>query len=286
MGTKNRVELVVQPAFGEGRFIFFRECITFQTPYIKKRETVIGLNQIRLYIMCESPVLRRSLTAIFSSDNNFILVGEAGCCPDSVSGVQKVQPDAIICEVKPGLEGIDLVCQLKESCPYTLAFGFINTDDIHEVRAILNTGLDGFLFKSMLPSVLVKTVDLTCRSGILCLPASLKKLLNGQPKAENANDISSGHKEELNVNRGNGNGEFKNHLPLTPREMEIYSYLTQNYSNKDLCEKLYISQATVKSHVSSILRKLGLSSRTELFFYEMSNRPLYGGLNTKKDKYI
>lgn len=226
--------------------------------------------QIRLYIMCEHDGERKGLSAIFESENSFEVIGEAGYGLDSIAEAQKIQPDALLCEFKPGEDVAEMVKLFKEACPYTNVIVFVKNDNIDKARAALAAGVDGCLTKTMLPSHLVKAVELTCRTGLLCLPGSLKRLLNERKNV--LETVRSCENVGILGSKGDGgNGEQKWKFPLTAREMEIYKLIVQNFSNKEIGKKLYISQPTVKSHVSSILRKMGLSSRTQVFLKEMQD---------------
>lgn len=226
------------------------------------------MHQIRLLVMCDSLVVRRSLAVIFASDSNFVVVGETECDSGSITEAKKLQPDAILGKIPPDDEkGITLIGQLKEACPYSRMFVFIDNDYNWEAYIALAAEVDGWLSKSMLPGDLVKAVELTCRAGVLCLPGFLKKIIRGPKKIIDESSNTGGETEKCPL------------LPLTIREMEIYQLLLQNNTNKEIGSKLFISQPTVKSHVSSILRKLGLSSRTQLVLNELQNRGAITSLN-------
>lgn len=238
--------------------------------------------QIRLYVMCEQQGVRRGLSAIFASENSFEVVGEVGCDPDSIAGVQKFQPDAIICELKSGEESVEIIRLIKEACPYTKVFVFINNETSGEALSAIAAGADGCLTKTMLPNHLVKAVELTCRTEVLCLPGSFKRLVSG---CENVSESFDSHKnlDKRGYDGDEGNGEIKWKSLLTAREIEIYGLITQNCSNKEIGKKLFISLPTVKSHVSSILRKLELNNRTQLVLNEMQNKVMSSTLETKKE---
>jgi len=125
------------------------------------------------------------------------------------------------------------------------------------------------LTKTMLPGDLAKVVDLTCRAGVLCLPCFLSS--KDSILESTFNHINNNNKK-VSVSNDGDNGKAKWKHLLTAREMEIYNLVIQSFSNKEIGKKLYISQPTVKSHVSSILRKMGLSTRTQLVFFEMQNK--------------
>ncbi|NLK52751.1 MAG: response regulator transcription factor [Syntrophomonadaceae bacterium] len=223
------------------------------------------MQKIRLLVMCELQGVRRGLAAIFASEICFEVVHVAECNVDSIAYAQKIQPDAILCEFKSGEESILFIKQIKEACPYTKVFVFMNNENSEEARKAISAGVDGCLARSMLPCHLVKAVELGCRTGVICFPGSLKQLVDSQ------DEPTVSVKDKLGPPYSEGVNESNSTSLLTPREKEIYKLVTQNYSNKEIGSKLFISQPTVKSHVSSILRKLGLSNRTQLILYEIQN---------------
>ena len=226
------------------------------------------MNQIRLSIISENQGVRQGLCAIFASDESFDIISVGDCQEETFLKAQQKQPDVILYGLKLGENVVGIIHLIKEVCPYTKIFVFSNNNTDEEVRAAINAGIDGCICETMLPCHLVKAVELTCKAGVMCLPWSLKHVLN-----QNKNLPECG----TSIENKTENGEINWSLPLitlTAREVEIYKLIIQNYSNKEIGKTLYISQPTVKTHVSSILRKLGLKSRTELILFEMQHKYL------------
>lgn len=240
------------------------------------------MNRIRLFIMCENQGVRRGLTVIFDAEDSFDVVGEVEYGPDAITAAQKIQPDVILCETKTEEDSTGMIELVKEACPYTKMFLFVNNDTVNEACAAIAAGADGCLTKTMLPCHLLKAVELTCRTEVLCLPGSFKRLLSDR---ENLKEFFGNHKNHEDREHGrNGNkGEAKWRSLLTGREIEIYKLITQNYSNKEIGKKLFISLPTVKSHVSSILRKLELSNRTQLVLFEMQGKGMKEPFNPREE---
>lgn len=227
------------------------------------------MHKIRLFIMCEVQAARQGLAAIFSSENSFKVIGEADYSLDTLDEVQKIQPDAILCEIKLGKENVEIIRNLKETCPCTMLFVLTSHDTANEAYTAIAAGVDSYLTKTMLPCHLVEAVKLTCRTGLICFPGPIKQLINNHERTHsNSNDSNKDIPGSMTKVAGSNIINF----PLTAREMEIYRLVVKNYSNKEIGKKLYISQPTVKSHVSSIFRKLGLNNRTQLVLYEMQNK--------------
>jgi len=241
------------------------------------------MHQIRLFVICNSQVIRQSLSVIFSSQNNFLVVGQGEISEASIVDVQQLQPDAILIKFNPIEGALDTVRRIKEYCPYTKIIMFIENTVIDEKYASLAVEVDGCLHTSMIPRDLVRAVELTCRTGVFCLPSFLKWMIQC-PRNTQLGKPEHTHSEQNVLPVNQEAARIKANFHLTAREIEIYRLITQNNSNKEIGEKLLISQPTVKSHVSNILRKLELSNRIQLMFYEIQNRCLsnLGEINNEK----
>lgn len=213
------------------------------------------MDKIRLLIAGEDSSIRRGLTAIFSTEGMFEVIGDYQV-DEAIENSVAVQPDVVLLDLTG--EVIDLgkkINHMKSECPCSLILALIGNDKIVRIPELLSQGIDGFVPRVIIRGFLVKTVELACRAGLLCLPGAFKKM-------------AALSREEDVVNLG----EIKNCLPksgmyLTKREMEILQLMAGNYSNREIAHKLYISEPTVKTHVSSILRKLGQSNRAHAVVY-------------------
>lgn len=233
------------------------------------------MNQIQLFIISDNQGMRQGLSAIFASDKSFDIIGVSGWEDGTLANVQHIQPDVILYGLKSGENVAAMIQLVKEVCPYTKIFVFSTSNTDEEVRTAINAGIDGCISETMLPCHLVKAVELTCKAGVMCLPWSLKRVLN-----QNENLSMCG----TNMDKKSENCETNGRLPLTTRELEIYKLIVQNFSNKEIGEKLYISQPTVKTHVSSILRKLGLKNRTKLILFDMEHKCLMNMDDERNEK--
>jgi len=218
---------------------------------------VISMDEIRLLIASDDSSARRGLAAIFASENAFQVLGSFAL-DDAVNKSAALQPDAVLIDIPRDLPvqgNGDRINRMKHECPCSLVVALVENDHPDRLAAILALGIDSCIPKNMMRGCLVKTIELTCRTGILCLPGSFKKVVSS------SNPQIHRHVAHFN-NRTVGNGEA-----LTRREMEILKIMAGNYSNREIASKLFISEPTVKTHVSSILRKLGKSNRAQAVVY-------------------
>lgn len=213
------------------------------------------MDKIRLIIASEDSSSRRGLTAIFSSENLFEVIGDHPV-EDAIDKSVSLQPDVMLLDLNNELFDLGKkISHLKSECPCSLILALIENDQIAKIPDLLAQGMDGCVPKGIIRGCLVKTVELACRAGLLCLPGPFKKMAS-----------------YARADRIISFGEMKNSLPnsgeyLTKREMEILQLMAKNYSNREIAHKLFISEPTVKTHVSSILRKLGQSNRAHAIVY-------------------
>ncbi len=215
------------------------------------------MDEIRLLIASEDSSARRGLAAIFNSEKAFQVLGSF-TLDDAVGKSAALQPDAVLLDIPQNLlmqDNSDKINRMKRECPYSLVVALVENGPPDRLASILALGIDSCIPKNIMRGCLIKTIELTCRTGILCLPGSYKKMMT-IPAPE--------------INRSAGmlhcpatlNGEA-----LTRREMEILTLMAANYSNREIACKLFISEPTVKTHVSSILRKLGKKNRAQAVVY-------------------
>lgn len=211
------------------------------------------MDRIRLLIASGDSSSRRGLAAFFSKEELFEVIG-GNHIDDVLEESVAAQPDILLLDISGEIAGLGKkINHLKSRCPGSLILALIEKEYMAGIPGLLARGVDGCVPRDITGSCLVKTVELAFRAGLLCLPGAFKKMAI---RTEWIVDI----------------GELKNCLPnsgeyLTRREMEVLRLMAGNFSNREIANKLYISEPTVKTHVSSILRKLGQSNRAQAIVY-------------------
>lgn len=219
------------------------------------------MDKIRLVIASDNSSARRGLTAIFNAENVFMVQGDY-TLGEVVDKSISLQPDTILLDMPDGVAVDEReISRIKKECPCSLVMALVENEPRETVAEILKWGIDGCIPRGIMRSCLVNTVELACRAGILCLPGSFKKIVSGE-KTKLPNYNGGGRINKYD----NGNNEN-----LTRREMEILQLMANNYSNREIATQLFISEPTVKTHVSSILRKLGQNNRAQAIVYSFKN---------------
>jgi DNA-binding NarL/FixJ family response regulator len=197
---------------------------------------------IRVLIVDDHPVVRQGLRAYLSSRAGIEVVGEAGDGEAAVAEASRLAPDVVLLDlVMPGGGGVEAIRRLRAAGdrPRVVVLTSFAGDD--QVVAAVRAGAVGYLLKDVAPADLEAAVRTVHRGGALLDPSVVAPVM-------------------AEVARG---GALSGTGQLTAREREVLALLARGLSNRELAAALYVSEKTVKTHVSSILTKLHLSDRTQ-----------------------
>jgi len=205
---------------------------------------------IRVLLCDDQALVRSGFRMILEARPGLQVVGEAEDGAQAVRLARQTQPDVILMDVRmPHLDGVEATRQIVAagSPARILVLTTYDLDDY--VYAAIRAGASGFLLKDVQPAQLAEAIRVIAAGDALLAPSVTRRLL-GQfartlpgPRASRASPASLS--------------------ALTERETEVLRLLAMGLSNAELAGRLYISEATVKSHVSSLLRKLGLRDRVQ-----------------------
>lgn len=200
---------------------------------------------IRVVIADDQGLVRAGLCAILESQDDLTIVGEASDGAQAVDVVRATRPDVVLMDVRmPGMDGIEATRQLSESPARILMLTTFDLDKY--VYAAMKAGACGFLLKDAMPESLVEAVRSAARGEALMAPQITRRLI-----------------EEF-VRRPEPGTTLASVLsPLTPREKEILGQIGSGRSNSEIAGRLFLSEATVKTHVTRVLTKLRLRDRAQ-----------------------
>jgi NarL family two-component system response regulator LiaR len=204
---------------------------------------------IRIFIADDHPIVRRGIRDLLETEVDLQVVGEATNGRDAVSEVEKLQPDIVLMDlVMPVLDGIEAIRQIQGRLPEvrTLVLTSFATDD--KVFPAIKAGALGYLIKDTAPEDLVRAIRQVHRGEVTLHPTIAQKLLQ---------EISGPAEQPPTPE------------PLTEREAEVLKLIAGGLNNQEIAEELVISVATVYTHVSNILAKLHLASRTQAALYAL-----------------
>jgi DNA-binding NarL/FixJ family response regulator len=191
--------------------------------------------RIRVFSADDHPLMREGIGAIIDSQPDMELVGSASTGAEAIRLYGELQPDVSLLDLRlPDMSGIDAMIAIRAEFREARIVVLTAFDGDVEIQRALAAGARGYLLKSMPPSELV--------AGIRNVHAG-KKLIPGEVAARLA--------------------EHMGEQSLTGREIEVLEHLAGGNRNRDIAERLFISEETVKVHVKHIMEKLGASDRTQ-----------------------
>ncbi len=207
-------------------------------------------SRIRILIADDHAIVRKGIRALLATERDIEVVGEVGDGIEAVSRAQALEPDVILMDlVMPNMDGIEATRAIteKQRNVRVLVLTSFAADD--KVFPAIRAGALGYLLKDSSPAELIQAIRQVYRGEPTLEPSVARKVLT---------EISSPPtKKPLTQD------------PLTERELDILRQIAQGRSNKEIAEQLVIAEMTVRTHVSNILSKLHLASRTQAALYAL-----------------
>jgi DNA-binding NarL/FixJ family response regulator len=199
---------------------------------------------IKVLLADDQGLVRTGFRMILGAEDDLEVVGEAADGLEAVDLVTRLQPDVVLMDIRmPGLDGIEATRRALAVRP-ELRVVVLTTFDLDEyVYAALRAGASGFLLKDAKESQLLAAIRVVADGGSLFAPEVTQRLIIrfAESEARTSTELSS----------------------LTAREREVLGLVARGLSNADIAETLFISEHTTKTHVASLLQKLGLRSRVQ-----------------------
>ena len=196
---------------------------------------------MRLVIVDDHPLVRQGINSILSTENNFEIVGEAGCVRDAERMIIENKPDAVLIDLRLGKEdGLTIVKNAKvrnTSCKFIILTSSLGHSDFQRAE---ECGINGYILKESYPDEIIYALNVINRGRKYFDPNVVDYVM------KNSNDDID---------------------DLTPREREVLEELGKGICNKEIAKRLFITEFTVKKHIGQILDKLNLSDRTQAALY-------------------
>ncbi|MGH9210742.1 MAG: response regulator [Acidimicrobiales bacterium] len=201
---------------------------------------------IKVLIADDHPVVREGLRSFLTGRPGITVVGEAGDTGSAVAAARVQQPDVALVDLMMPGNGLEAIRELRAlpSPPRVLVLTSFAGDD--KVLPALRAGAAGYLLKDLHPADLEAAIRTVHQGGALLGSAVAARVL-----------------DQATARRPDGSPDDDRVTRLTPREREVLALLARGLTNRQLADQLYVSEKTIKTHVSSILTKLHVADRTQ-----------------------
>ena len=215
-----------------------------------------NVGAIRVFIVDDHAIVRDGIRSLLATEPDIEVVGEAENGKDAVSKAQRLQPDVILMDlVMPEMDGIEAIRRIMTHQPEAriLVLTSFTADD--KVFPAIKAGAMGYLLKDTGSKELVRAIHQVYRGESSLHPKIARMLLQEMVEASRAERPTRdvGHPVD----------------PLTEREMEVLKLVARGRSNRQIADQLLVVEGTVRTHVSNILSKLHLASRTQATLYAL-----------------
>lgn len=201
---------------------------------------------MKIVIIDDHPLVRKGLASIFTLDGTMEVLGEAMNGKEAMELFNTFAPDLALVDLRLGVEsGLDLITKAINqdiTCKFVVLTSSTEEEDFKRAKEI---GVDGYISKEALPEELIHALQIIGKGRKYYDPSVLDLIMNSSTPSE----------QQLSIEQ------------LTPKEKEVLQELGKGFSNKEISRSLYISEYTVKKHVSQILSKLELADRTHAALY-------------------
>ncbi|THV37111.1 response regulator transcription factor [Glycomyces buryatensis] len=191
---------------------------------------------IRLLLVDDHPVVRQGLRAYLELEADLQVVGEASGGEEALESIASLSPDVVLLDLKmPGLDGQGVLERLGKDAPRVLVL--TSATDVERVPAAIAAGAAGFVYKDIDPDALTAAIRTVHAGQALLSPAALRGLMSG---------TSASAAPEL-----------------TPRESQVLGLIAKGQTNRQIARALGVSEKTVKTHVTNLLRRIDAADRTQ-----------------------
>jgi len=207
---------------------------------------------IRLLLADDQSLICQGLKAMLTLEPDLQVVGTADNGETAIEQVAALQPDVVLMDVRmPVMDGREATRIICQQFPEVKVLVLSTFDDDQYITDSMRAGAKGYLLKDMPSEELAQAIRLVHRGYAQLGPGLLEKLITSLPSSNTVAPEPVG--QEL--------------IQLTPREREVLNLIALGSTNRDIAQQLYISEGTVKTHVTHLLKRLNLRNRAQLAIY-------------------
>jgi DNA-binding NarL/FixJ family response regulator len=219
---------------------------------------------IKILIADDHMLLRNGIRNVLEFEADLAVIGEAADGEEAVARAIALVPDIILLDINmPKMNGLEVTKKLRSENPQIKVIVLTMHDDDNYVIEVIKSGAAGYLLKDIEPSMLIKAIHTVYEGESFIYPTLAKKLFG---------EI---HRQEERQRESGPMVERRKEERLTYREIEVLELICQGLSNHDIAQKLFLSEKTVKNHLTNIFRKISVSDRTQAVLYAIKHRIVF-----------
>lgn len=216
-----------------------------------------GDKRIKVMIADDHPIVREGLRKLLTLEEDIDVVGEASDGRELIDKMREADPDVILLDLRmPNLDGLGALQTLQQTGNRAKVIVITASEDKNEFVQAMKLGCSGIVLKQTAPDLIVKSIR-KVNDGEIWLDSHTTAAVMRQFASASTPEPSAAQVP----------GRVRERSPLSTREREIVALVAQGYKNKEMAEKMFISEQTVKNHLHNIFDKLGVSDRLELALY-------------------
>lgn len=205
--------------------------------------------RIKVIIADDHVLVREGLRKLLELDDSIFVMTEVGDGQGAINMVRKEQPDVILMDVNmPGTDGVVATRVIKREYPTVKVIALTIYED-EQVVEMVKAGVSAYVLKDVAGAELIDTIHKVMAGEVVIHPRVANRLIRELSKADTKN----------------------NAVKLTRREKDVLDFLVKGNSNKEIADNMFISEKTVKNHLTSIFRKLGVKDRTQAVVFALKN---------------
>ena len=212
---------------------------------------------IRVMLVDDQDIIRTGLRYVLKAAGDLEVVAEAANGEEALNRMKTHEVDIVLMDLRmPVMNGVEATAHIKQQWPTTQVIVFTTFQEDQDIFDSLKHGASGYLLKDSEPDKIIEAIRTVHEGGALIQPSVANRV------------ISAFSQMQVPLR---GEGEDPRIKQLTDKELEVFGHVAKGLNNKEIAEAMYVSEGTVKNHLTNILGKLALRDRTQLAIFGVKN---------------
>src|SRR5476651_2323872 len=212
------------------------------------------MKQIRIVIADDHEVVRVGIKALLHQHSDLLVVGEAATGEEAIEQVEVLNPDVVVMDIRmPGMSGVDACRRITQQSPSTRVVILTSFAEDELLFAAIRAGAAGYVLKRIGSDDLIRTIKSVAAGESALDPAMIEAVFREVSQAENSKERAI-------------------FADLTTQEVRVLALISEGLTNREIAERLFLGEGTVRNYVSNVLSKLQLANRAEAAAFAVQNK--------------